>query len=145
MRLRCSATTAIVILAMFLAPVFAGGGNDGLTKIEGFWQGPLKVRANLEITIVFHVFTKPDGTLAATMDVPIQQVKDLPVDAVSCDNGRLRFEVKRIGGVFEGQLAEDESTAVGQWTQGPGSLPLKLKPQPMAVALLIMSIPSHLN
>ena len=117
-------TSALPLGFMLMISVFAHAAHTDPASIEGFWQGDLQVRANMAITIVFHVFAKPDGALAATMDVPAQQAKDLPVDTVSLDEGQLRLEIKAVGGVFEGQLNQDESTIVGQWTQGGGSLPL---------------------
>ena len=81
--MRHAAVSVIVVLAVFMGPVFAEDNEGGSTNIEGYWQGPLKVRANLEITIVFHVSARPDGTLAATMDVPAQRLEGIPVDRVS--------------------------------------------------------------
>ncbi len=120
---------------MFAVSVLAHAAHAEPPNVEGFWQGDLKVRENLEITIVFHVFATPDGSLAATMDVPMQHVKDFPVDTVSLDEGRLRFEMTAIGAIFEGRFNQDASTIVGQWTQGGNSLPLELKRVENALAL----------
>jgi fermentation-respiration switch protein FrsA (DUF1100 family) len=127
MRSRHTAASVIVVLAVFMGPMFADDGEGGSTNIEGYWQGPLKVKANLEMMVVFHVSARPDGTLTATMDVPAQRLKDIPVDKVSCGKGRLRFEVNAIPAVFEGRLERDGSVATGDWTQDSNSLPLELK------------------
>jgi fermentation-respiration switch protein FrsA (DUF1100 family) len=80
----------------------------------------------MDITVVFKVSKKPDGTLMATMDIPTQGAKDIPVDKVILKNNTLRLEMKSIQGVFEGNIKDDKLTIDGQWNQN-GSFPLVLE------------------
>ena len=41
--------------------------------------------------------------------------------------GKVRFEVRGIGGVYEGTLAADGSALSGQWHQGGQTMPLDFK------------------
>jgi hypothetical protein len=80
----------------------------------------------MDITVVFKVSKKPDGTLMATMDIPTQGANDIPVDKVILKNNTLRLEMKSIQGVFEGNIKDDKLTIDGQWNQN-GSFPLVLE------------------
>ncbi len=110
----------MVCCGLCVGVVFAGQ-----QKIEGTWQGTLKA-PGLELTVVFKISRKPDGTLAATIDSPDQGSFDIPVDEATFENGNLYLESKRIQGIFEGKIKEDGSTIEGQWKQG-GELPLTVK------------------
>jgi len=112
--LKYGATAFIVLVGSFAASAFAAGGNDNAKSVVGIWQGELPVKANLDITIVFHVTRNSDGSLSGTMDVPMQQAKGIPVDSVSVDGSRMRIEVNRIHAAFDGQLGEDGMTATGR-------------------------------
>lgn len=119
--------SVIALLFLFAFTGAAQGGDRASPGIEGIWQGGVPVKPNLEITVVFHVSARPDGTLAATMDVPDQNARGIPVDGASFEEGLLRLEVGAVGGVFEGRLSEDGAEITGQWIQESSSLPLVLK------------------
>lgn len=94
-------------------------------KIEGDWQGTLDA-GTAKLTLVLHVVRK-DGVLSATLDSPDQGATGLPIDSVTLSSASVRFEMKSLGGLYEGQLAKDDSQIEGNWMQGGQTYPLILK------------------
>ena len=92
----------------------------------GSWSGDLKAQG-MELRVVFHVEQGDDG-LTATMDSPDQGATGIPVSRVSVAGDSVTFAVDRIGGTYEGALADDGAEIEGQWTQGGRSFPLTLTP-----------------
>jgi len=80
--------------------------------IEGDWQ-LVSSQAIVEIR------RKPDGTLTATIVAQSLDVAapTIPLDKVTFENGKLRFEMMSNQGVFEGTMKEDGLTIEGQFQQ----------------------------
>jgi pimeloyl-ACP methyl ester carboxylesterase len=94
-------------------------------KIEGDWEGTLDVGA-AKLRLVLHAVRK-DGVLSATLDSPDQGATGLPIDSITVSSASVRFEMKSLGAVYEGQLAKDDSQMEGRWMQGGQTFPLMLK------------------
>jgi pimeloyl-ACP methyl ester carboxylesterase len=94
-------------------------------KIEGDWEGVLDVGA-AKLRLVLHVVNK-DGALSATLDSPDQGATGLTVDSITVSSGAVRFEMKSLGGLYEGQLAKDDSQIDGKWMQLGQTFALVLK------------------
>ncbi len=95
------------------------------SKIEGDWEGTLDAGA-AKLRLVLHVVRK-DGVLSATLDSPDQGATGLPIDSITLSSASVRFEMKSLGGLYEGQLAKDDSQIEGKWMQGGQTFPLILK------------------
>lgn len=95
------------------------------SDIDGAWQGGIDVGQN-SLRMIFHIVNTEDG-LMATLDVPDQGAKAVPVTTVTRDGSALKLEMKGLGGGFEGKVSPDLSTIDGTWTQVGNSLPLVLK------------------
>lgn len=95
------------------------------SDIDGAWQGGIDIGQN-SLRMIFHIVNTEDG-LMATLDVPDQGAKDVPVTTVTRDGPALKLEMKGLGGGFEGKISPDLSTIDGTWTQVGNSLPLVLK------------------
>lgn len=127
--------TAVVTMAVCIG--LTGGTWEGSAAepqttvpqpkgIEGTWQGSLKV-AGTELRLVVKIRKKPDGSLEGTMDSLDQGAKDLPINQGTFSDGVLRFEMKVIGGSFQGKANADITEVGGEWTQSGMTLPLTLK------------------
>lgn len=81
----------------------------------------------LDLRLVLHVSKADTGQLAATMDSLDQGANGLKIDAINQTDHSLHFELKMIGGSFDGAVNSDVSEIAGQWHQGGGSLPLTLR------------------
>jgi uncharacterized protein len=96
------------------------------SSLEGIWVGALEVNAGLKLRLAFYITRGPDGALSATLDSIDQGAKGIPVDSVVDEGGKVRIELKRIGGTFEGTLDAAKTRIDGAWSQGGASLPLVL-------------------
>jgi hypothetical protein len=65
--------------------------------------------------------------MSARVDSPDQNLSGLPVTTISRDGAKLKFEMKQLGGVFEGTIDKELKTVSGEWKQGGVSMPLTLK------------------
>jgi len=93
--------------------------------IEGIWMGTLDING-IKLRLVLKVSKGPDGKFWGKMDSLDQDARDLPIDTLDYDAGRLRFEMKALGASFEGAMSKDGSEISGEFRQG-GTLPLVFK------------------
>ena len=95
----------IVLLALAaLGFLFSAGGSMGQTTaspngIEGVWDGVLAGQLHLVVTIT----KSSSGELGGTMN-SVDQHAVLALSNVTLQGAALRFEVPRVGGVYEGKL-----------------------------------------
>jgi putative CocE/NonD family hydrolase len=99
------------------------------SDIDGAWIGGRSIRR-----FVLHITTYDDG-MTAEVDSPDQNGFGIPVTTITRDGAELKFEIKSIGGRFEGKLNPELTTISGTWQQVGRSIPLVLKrtsefPQP---------------
>ena len=86
------------------------------TDLAGSWQGVMNeglaspVRAELQLARL------PSGDYVGRVSVPEQGV-ELRASAITSTGESLRFEVKQVGGVFEGTVNPAMTLAQGKWTQ----------------------------
>lgn len=116
----------------------AGGSTASSTaaqqgSITGEWQGIL-ARQHL----VFKFDQTGTSPLKGTLTLPDQGNVSLPMDAVSLEQGTLRFELKPIGATYDGKLSADGSEVSGTWHQGGASLAFLLH-RPGATAKFTLS------
>jgi hypothetical protein len=94
------------------------------SDIDGAWSGAL-VLGDKTLRVVYHIVNTEEG-LAASMDVPDQGAKGLPVSAVTRTDATLKMEMKGQAAVFEGKISADLATISGTLTQMGKDLPLVL-------------------
>jgi fermentation-respiration switch protein FrsA (DUF1100 family) len=96
------------------------------SDIDGDWLGTLDT-GMMKLRLVLHVVNTDQG-LKATMDSLDQNANGIPVSSVARAGASLKFEIKTIGGSYDGTIGADLDTISGTWTQGGKSWPLVLKP-----------------
>ena len=97
--------------------LFSAGGSmgqaaDSANGIEGVWAGVLADQLHLVVTIT----KSSSGELAGTMN-SVDQHAVLALSNVTFHGDALRFEVPRVGGVYEGKLKKNDRDISGSWTQ----------------------------
>jgi hypothetical protein len=95
-------------------------------SVEGNWEGTLQIQV-MKLRLAFKITKKPDAGLGGTMDSIDQGAKNIPLDSVTLEAGKVRLEHKASRGVFEGKLNETGTEIVGEWQQSGLKLPLVLK------------------
>jgi hypothetical protein len=112
-----------VAAAVLVAAIMAMGGtslaaaqpaqNGGAERgIAGTWAGVLGGQLHLVVTIT----QGSDGALGGTLN-SVDQHAVLALSEVTLKGDAVRFEVPRVGGVYEGKLSEDGGKISGTWTQ----------------------------
>ena len=126
---RTIGSVSVVLLALACAvPAFAQ------SSIAGRWEGAISVMGQ-DLAIVV-VFTDVGAALTATIDIPQQGARGIPLRSVRAAGGRVHFELLAGPGpaVFEGTVTGDVMS--GSFTQGPatGTFEVKrgaaLRPEP---------------
>ncbi|HEY6468548.1 MAG TPA: alpha/beta fold hydrolase [Candidatus Dormibacteraeota bacterium] len=103
--------------------------------IDGVWEGTLHVGAT-SLDMALLVSRGSDGVPSATVDVPAQGAKGLPVEALVFDGTGLRFEMKAFAGSFAGTRDATGARIAGTWTQAGTALPLVLTWRETATQLI---------
>jgi hypothetical protein len=121
----CTLVLAIVSLVgvsrSISTPAQTAGGD---TSIAGTWRGALGTGA-AQLHLVLTITRLGNGEYSGQLN-SVDQGAVLPVDAVSLQSTKFRFEVKPIGGVYEGTLNDARTETKGTWTQA------NVQPQPLA-------------
>lgn len=115
---------SLLTSALLLLSTVTHGAEPAKT-VTGHWHGLLDT-GSVKLHVVFHISEATGGGLTATMDSPDQGARGIPVDSVTVTDKELIMEVKAVKGGYKGALDTSADSVVGQWTQGPNSLPLKL-------------------
>src|SRR5580658_919282 len=85
---------------------------DSANGIEGVWAGVLGGQLHLVVTIT----KSSSGELGGTMN-SVDQHAVLALSNVTLRGDAVRFEVPRVGGVYEGKLKKNGRDISGSWTQ----------------------------
>ena len=103
--------------------------SSGLSKdFEGPWEGAIEAGGN-RLRVVMKLARAADGSATGTMVSVDQGNQEIPISAVTVNDKQLQLDVRAIGGTYRGTLGADGEID-GNWTQGPGTLPLHLKRAP---------------
>jgi len=105
----------------------AVAAKDSDSPAVGTWEGTLDAGAQGQLKVVVHISQAADGSLTATLDSPDQGAKGIPISKIAFKDPDLNFESAAIGGSYQGAMNKERSEIAGTWSQGGGSLPLKLK------------------
>ena len=100
--------------------------------IVGTWQGTLHIAAAanhpaIDLRIVNKITKGADGKLAVS-DYSIDQGGgEMKASSASFEDGVFKYAIQAIDGSYEGKMSTDGKSIAGNWTQGPGPLPLLLE------------------
>ena len=126
-RARCTYARLILLLLSACLPSILSVGvsaqqSSPAADISGSWTGVLGDQLHLVIT-----FTKlGNGDYAGQVN-SVDQGAVLPMNTISIQGEKIRFEITQIGGVYEGTLSTDQKQINGTWTQtNTPSQPLNL-------------------
>ena len=92
--------------------------------ISGKWLGLLKIQG-MELDLYFNI-SKKENNYTATMDVPKQGAKGIPVTAVELKDSTLNISVGALGISYVG-IIQNDSLVKGEFNQRGTLLPLDLK------------------
>lgn len=119
-----SGLLAVIILAgMLLVGIAHAQTPAPANGLEGTWAGVLGGQLHLIVTIKKSGDGGFDGTLNS-----VDQHSTLAMSSITLKGDSVRFEVPRVGGVYEGKVNKSADAISGSWTQtGTMAQPLDLK------------------
>src|SRR5262249_15293245 len=108
-----------------------------LATLVGHWEGAIKLPTGaINISVDFTVAA--DGKLTATITIPQEGAKDLPLANVDFADGEASFGIPGVPGdpKFRGKLSADGRKIEGTYSQGPANFPFDLerKADPIAAS-----------
>jgi len=107
----------ILLLLIFLNPV-------STQDLAGKWMGLLKIQG-MELDLYFNISQK-NNEYVATLDVPKQGAKGIPVTAIALKDATLNISVGALGMTYSG-IIKNDSLVKGEFKQMATLLPLDLK------------------
>ena len=109
-----------------LSPADLAASKQAAQKLAGVWNGTLAAgAANLRLKVT--IAKTSAGAATGTMESVDQGAKDIPLSAITCKEGAVRFEARGIGGSYDGTLSPAGVVLTGQWHQAGQSMPLEFK------------------
>ena len=118
--------TEAVSEAEKLSPADAAANQQAALKVAGTWNGTLVAgAASFRLRLNFAKSTT--GAATGTIDSVDQGANGIPLSTITHKAGKIRFEARGMGAVYEGTLAADGSLLAGQWQQAGQNLPLSFK------------------
>lgn len=98
--------------------------NAALGKeFEGSWEGALDVNGTI-LRLTLKLANEPAGATGTLISID-QGAAEIPLSVIEQTGAHLKFTVPAVGGTYEGDLKDGQ--LAGNWTQGPGTLPLAFK------------------
>lgn len=117
--------TLIYILALF----FITGINSfaKATTLNGSWQGKLSINPEMALRLVINITDSEGENPVVTMDSPDQGAYGIPMSINYIDSDSLDVAVNQLMLRYKGKI--DGDSIPGEFSQGPLTLPLVLKPK----------------
>ncbi len=95
------------------------------SDIDGTWAGMLDA-GTVKLRILFKIVNTQDG-LTAQMQSPDQTQVWVPATSVKRDGSSMTIEIKGLGAVYEGKIADGLASIDGTFTQMGNAMPLELQ------------------
>ncbi len=111
---------AMRVTTLLATILFAGAALAPAEDIAGDWHGSVEVSNDAPLRLALHI----GRDNKANLDSMDEGGMALPVDSIAVNGSTMKFEMKSIGGSYEGKIAADGSRITGVWTQDGGAWPL---------------------
>jgi len=95
-------------------------------SVEGIWAGALDT-GTFKLRLVMKFSRTPDGKLKGTLDSLDQGANDIPMSAVTFQDGALHVELKSLEATYDSKLSADGQQLTGEFAQGGVKLTLDMK------------------
>jgi uncharacterized protein (TIGR03435 family) len=113
----------LMLCVVVLATLFATASRA--QDLAGNWQGTLHAGAK-DLRIIVNVSKGDKDGWSGKMYSIDQGAQAINTSTIKLDGSSFKFTVDMIGGSYEGKLAADGKSIVGNWSQGGNPLPLTL-------------------
>lgn len=134
MKLKCTFVSLLLFCLMISGSALAVIQQP---SVAGHWEGAIQVPGSA-VNFSIDVTVKADGSLSATITIPAQGAKDLPLTNVAFTGSELTFTLPNVPGdpQFKGKLEANGAKIAGTFSQGGQGFPCNLerKADPAAAA-----------
>jgi hypothetical protein len=118
---------ALLALLFLLLPVASRAEGPQAPGFEGLWAGVVIFQfAETEVDLVFRFDRQADATWRGTVTLPVQGMKDRPLQKVEVNGSDITF-VKGPTETFVGKLSPDGTMITGEFTQDGEAYPFELE------------------
>jgi murein DD-endopeptidase len=115
-RIATSVALTLVIAFIGMCPAHAAGqAAKADNDLAGTWKGELGTGAG-KLHIVLTITKAADGALSGQLN-SVDQGAVIPMQNITLKGDSVRFEVKDVGGLYEGTLNAARTEFMGTWTQ----------------------------
>jgi pimeloyl-ACP methyl ester carboxylesterase len=136
--------TPLLLSAVVTVGLLTGRTPAAETKgLEGTWEGPLKINAQLDLRFILRV-SQQNGALKATLDSPDEGLSDLVIDPIALNGTAVSFELKKTAARFKGTINKDQTEIKGDWEQRGQTFALSLKRVDPSKATVGIKVPAEL-
>jgi hypothetical protein len=104
-------------LLLAVAVVVPGLAAAPDQDIAGEWHGSIEVPNDAPLRLALHIARDSSVGIRATIDSIDEGGMDLPLDMITTGDATMKFEMKNIGGTYQGKMAADGSSITGSWSQ----------------------------
>jgi murein DD-endopeptidase MepM/ murein hydrolase activator NlpD len=118
LRIETFVALALAILLSAMLPLPAKAQASPASDLAGTWKGALGQDA-AKLHIVLTITKSADGAFSGQLN-SVDQGSVIPMENITLKAEAVRFEVKAVGGVYEGTLNAARTEIAGFWTQGGG-------------------------
>jgi hypothetical protein len=118
---------ALLVLASIALACVPAAASAATSDAAGRWEGPIQL-PGAELKVFVELKAGASGALEGTIDIPAQNAKGLPLEAVAVEGPAVSFAIRGVPGqpTFKGTLAADGQSLTGTFTQGGQSFPFRL-------------------
>ena len=92
--------------------------------IPGEWHGSIDVPNDAPLRLALHIARDSSATIRARVDSIDEGGMDLPIDSITTGEATMKFEMKNVGGAYQGKMTADGSSITGSWSQDGTVWPL---------------------
>ena len=117
------AVILLILTAIFASTPLVAAANPAATDLLGKWEGAIEF-GKMKFRLILRIARTAEGRLGATMDVPDQGQKGMPVAAILFNSPDVRIEVDQFQTAYNGKLSEDLAEMTGEFEEGPGGRPM---------------------
>lgn len=95
-----------------------------VAPLLGVWEGSLDAGSS-KLRVRFTLKDDDKGQISGKFDSIDQGAKGIPMSEMSLAGADFHFDLRGVGGKYDGKVSADKQTIKGTWYQGDAALPLE--------------------
>ena len=129
---RALLAACLCVVTLLLAASLSCFGQSTTNSPEGSWKGTLG-EGTVKLRLVLTLTQPSTGDYKAVLE-SLDQGATIPANKVTLNGDKLRVDVERVNGFYEGVINKDATEITGTWTQNGSAQPLAFKRAEAATA-----------